>query len=335
MAVDARYGGDELFNQDPNLKLATNIVSRNGLFAEVMGKVGHFYQFEDNVVNAPTTKQDTAGGKAAPAGTYLTTRCEEPHGDIDDILCQSESLPLYPKAGILEWLTEVYEASRGFEMGTFDPSLLVITMGEQSKKWSRIALGYISDVATVVHRFITNLLRIICADERVLRGLTQLLIGSLREQYKKTVAQVNFILQVEASKPTTHNHYFNDNLEKWCVVKPLSLVHILMLAEPTEATERWGIGKGPFDQRPWKYGQAGRLNEPSSNEQYQAHHSRSPRHLEILLSGCAETRCRCDLYAGNRPLSSFRAVLAFEALLASFCWGHDHGTARKSRWRRC
>lgn len=186
-----------------------------------MATVGHVYRFEDGAerpaVSAPTAKQDTGGGKAAPAHTHLPTRCEKPHDDIDDVLSQGERLPLHPKLGILKWLTQVYDASRGFEMGTFDPSLQVITMGEQSKNWSSIARGYISDVATAVHRFITKLLRFICADERVLGGIIPLLMEGLLEQYRKAVEQVIFILQVEVSKPTTLNHYFNDNLEKWCV----------------------------------------------------------------------------------------------------------------------
>jgi predicted NBD/HSP70 family sugar kinase len=105
-------------------------------------------------------------------------------------------------------------------MGTFDPSLLVTMMREQSKKWKSIALGYISDVATHVHRFITNLLRLICPDARVLGGLISLLMDDLLEQYKKAVAQVEFVLQVELPKSVTQNHYFNDNLEKWRALNP-------------------------------------------------------------------------------------------------------------------
>jgi hypothetical protein len=118
---------------------------------------------------------------------------------------------------------QVYDASRGYEMGTFDPSLLVITMGEQSKNWSSITRGYISDVATALHRFIINLLQYICADERVLGGLIPLLMEGLLEQYRKAFTQVTFILQVELSKPMTQNHYFNDNLENGVFYNPYSL----------------------------------------------------------------------------------------------------------------
>ena len=101
--------------------------------------------------------------------------------------------------GILKWLTKVYRVSRGFELGTFDPSLLTIMMTEQSKKWNSLALGYISDAGTIVHNFATNLIWLICPDEHVRSVSTSLLTGDLLERYMKTVAQVVFVLQVERS----------------------------------------------------------------------------------------------------------------------------------------
>jgi hypothetical protein len=88
-------------------------------------------------------------------------------------------------------------------------------MREQSKKWNSIATGYISDVVTIVHNFIAELLQLICPETRVRNGLTSLLIDGLLERYKKSIAQVDFVLQVERSEePATQNYYFNDTLEK-------------------------------------------------------------------------------------------------------------------------
>ncbi|PVH75851.1 hypothetical protein DL98DRAFT_426768, partial [Cadophora sp. DSE1049] len=79
-----------------------------------------------------------------------------------------------------------------------------------------IALGYVSDVVTYVHNFVTILLHVICSDERVRDGLTSILIDGLVERDKKSVSQVDFVLQIERSeKPATQNHYFNDTLEKF------------------------------------------------------------------------------------------------------------------------
>ncbi|KAH6664599.1 dynamin family protein [Halenospora varia] len=117
LALDAKYWGNDIFNQHSNLKLATLIVNRSEAFSKMVEEMGHTYQFEAAIKGLPE--------------------------------------PL---------LTEVYRASRGFKLGTFDPSLLTIIIKEQLKKWDSIALGY---------------------------------INSLLERYKKAVAQVAFILQVK------------------------------------------------------------------------------------------------------------------------------------------
>ena len=82
----------------------------------------------------------------------------------------------------------------------------------QSTKWTSIALGYISDIVTLVHRFIDRALTKICPDVKatLLSNLTE----GLFERYSKAVGQVRFLLDVErAGTPITLNYYFNDNLE--------------------------------------------------------------------------------------------------------------------------
>jgi hypothetical protein len=87
-------------------------------------------------------------------------------------------------------------------------------MKGQSKKWDSIAHGYISDVVTMAHNFVTDLFRYTCLDERVRVGLASILMDGLLERYKKASTHVEFILQVERSgNPITLNHYFNDGLE--------------------------------------------------------------------------------------------------------------------------
>jgi hypothetical protein len=76
-------------------------------------------------------------------------------------------------------------------------------------------LGYISDAVTIVHHFISELLRLICPDERIRSKLSGVLIDTLLKRYKKAVDQVIFILQVERYEvPATQNDYSSDNLEK-------------------------------------------------------------------------------------------------------------------------
>jgi hypothetical protein len=225
LALEAKYWADDIFDQHPSLKLATYMVDRSEIFSKTVHVLGHTYDFEAGdssgaVVSAEITPvknnphqhetEKSANSKLFP------TRNTKTHSDIEDILPDTEQLSFPENQGILEWLTKVYRASRGFELGTFDPSLLAITMREQSKKWNGIALGYISDAVTIVHKFVTELFGLICLDERVRDGLISILMDGLLERYKNAVAQVDFVLQVERSeKPATQNHYFNDTLEKW------------------------------------------------------------------------------------------------------------------------
>ena len=93
--------------------------------------------------------------------------------------------------------------------------MLPIFWKAQSKNWDAIALGYISDVISIVHAFIQELLNTMCTDKRVLRSLSDVLLDHLIERYKKSIEQTKFILSVERSgTPLTTNHYFTDNLEK-------------------------------------------------------------------------------------------------------------------------
>lgn len=223
------------------------MVTRSEAFSDMIKNSGHTYEFDtadlnsrskapfkkDNKRSSHSTsfqsiteppslpKWETYGneGIEEPYATVLCTRLNEDHEDIEDILFHNEKLSSPESRGILQWLTTVYRSSRGFELETFDPSLLAITMREQSQRWNVIARGYISDTVTIVHNFVVELLHLVCSDTRVHNGLSFLLMDGLLDRYKKAIAQVEYILSVERSKkPATQNHYFNDTLEKWYVV---------------------------------------------------------------------------------------------------------------------
>lgn len=142
-------------------------------------------------------------------------RKEHDHPDVTEILQPQELLDRPNDGDIESWLWEVYETSRGFELGTFDASILATTMKKQSSKWIDISLGYVSDVIVLVHRFITTAITAIVSDDLMACSLLDILQDQLQHQYKRAIEQVNFLLQIELSgTPLTTNHYFNDNLEK-------------------------------------------------------------------------------------------------------------------------
>ena len=252
LALKAHYGGDDVFESTPTLKLATAVVSRNAIFSDDVWQRGHamaFHKEKDGKENKPS--QSTAPGpvyfghpsplvRQAPSvftfdtansttakvklptntpegsGNHLkTVRYEKNHEDLEDIMQEDSLISLPKSSGIKQWLENVYESSRGFELGTFDSSLLPIIWRKQSANWEALALGYVDDIVSLVHKFTLDLLAKICKDPRAREGLHSVLLDQLTDRYKKSIDHTKFLLVVERSgTPMTMNHYFADNLEK-------------------------------------------------------------------------------------------------------------------------
>ena len=137
-------------------------------------------------------------------------------GDLEYLLPIPITVGTPAETEIIPWLRAMYKSTCGFELGSFDTSLLPLLLKKQSANWDNIALGYICDIVTLVHNYIKALIGHCCHDDRVRKGLDALLMDPLYERYKKAVDHVKFVLQVErAGTPLTNNHYFADNLEKW------------------------------------------------------------------------------------------------------------------------
>jgi hypothetical protein len=222
LSVDAKYGSSVMFD-NLELRLATLVTARNATFSDDMSRRGQEFRF------SASETQEQAEANLPPALTWnqkddvdandetmFDIRKHADCIDIEDLLHAQESFSAANGRPIAHWLRETYESSRGFELGTFDSSILATTMKVQTTKWAAIALGYISDVATIVHRFIDQVLQSICTEIHVKSELLSALMDGLIERYNKAIDQVRFLLDVERTgTPMTLNHYFNDTLEKW------------------------------------------------------------------------------------------------------------------------
>jgi hypothetical protein len=118
--------------------------------------------------------------------------------------------------GILPWIENLYRESRGFELGTFNSTILSSVLKKQSTKWPSLAEGYICDIVSIVHTFTTKALNISCGDQRLGQNILSFLIDDLIEKYRKALSMAEFLLQIERDgTPMTQNHYLNSNLQKW------------------------------------------------------------------------------------------------------------------------
>lgn len=125
---------------------------------------------------------------------------------------------------ILYWLKSIHRESRGFELGTFSPAILAVSMQAQAHKWPNLALGYVSDMIALVHSFVIKLLKEIVPNRHVREGLISLLVDGLKEKYLKALDHTSLLLKVELEgTPATYNHYFNDTLNKRYVFSTIPL----------------------------------------------------------------------------------------------------------------
>jgi hypothetical protein len=228
-ALSANYVASDWFDQFLNLRFATEIVNRNEIVARTLEYHGHSYKFStpsasEIKLEAPEDEED----KKQPEGKIVLCFQDDFDG-LDELTARANSIPDEPASNIMPWLTKVYKTSRGFELGTFDSSLLAMTMKTQSSNWEAIALGYIKDVISMAHMFIKVLLGLVCPDRRVQDGLHAVLMDELFAKYQEALDHVRFLLHVERyGTPATLNHYFNDNLQKRYVYEPSCLGSYLL-----------------------------------------------------------------------------------------------------------
>ena len=222
MALTAHYASDDVFDRSESFKLATCVVNRNTVFAEDIALRGHTMHFKQ--VNPPTKTDSSNSGQPTQASTAKSggiRRHERRFNELEDVIM--EECEVREPSGLLSietWLEQVYSGSRGFELGTFDPSLLAIVWKKQSVNWDALALGYISDVVSMVHSFTWDLLTAICPDERARTGIQSVLLDELIARYKRSIDHTKFLLLTERSgTPLTTNHYFAENLEKRYVIR--------------------------------------------------------------------------------------------------------------------
>jgi hypothetical protein len=211
--MNATHCADDAFETSPDLCIAPAVISRMKIFSDEMAKYGESYSFNCNDDGISQAFEDDPD-KSLPDKTFDIRKEDDPE-ELVDILLPQESL-CYPLQGeTRNWLLQVFKDNQGFELGTFDASILATVMKKQSSKWEDISMGFVSDAIVLVHRFITSALVSVCDDGSVRNALAGKLSDELTRRYQKAIDCAGFLLKVEKSNtPMTMNHYFNDNLQR-------------------------------------------------------------------------------------------------------------------------
>ncbi|KAJ5766686.1 uncharacterized protein N7511_004302 [Penicillium nucicola] len=195
-ALGANYSSNDAFESYNELRLATEVVTRNEKFSEDLSRWGHLINF-NSALPLQANANDIASKHTKSERQLISSRKVKDIPEIQEILPESSNISPPLSHDICSWIGDEYRQSRGFEIGTFNHVLLASLMKKQSFKWASLAKGYIGDIITIVHAYIAT-------------GVRQLL-----ERYQSAIDEVDFLLFVERSiTPMTVNHYLNDNLEK-------------------------------------------------------------------------------------------------------------------------
>jgi hypothetical protein len=214
-ALQAGYSRAEMFRSNPALRLATQAINRGEVFAKALGSHGHMYQFQPE----NTSVQSSISMLTIHGPEEVGVRMIEDHPDIEDLTYENTSVSAPSGEDIIDWIHGLYRDSRGFELGTFDATILGVILKDQAANWGRLAHGYISDMIALVHNFIVQVLQQIAPSRRVSDGIKSLLLDDLTKMYRDAIDHTQFLLDIELNgTPATYNRYFNENLQKRYVI---------------------------------------------------------------------------------------------------------------------
>ncbi|CAG7950906.1 unnamed protein product [Penicillium salamii] len=194
------------------LEIATVISTRNNEFSGDIGLYGHSYAFGSKSKGASTNDAINSSTSDIP-NRYVKESLDV--DDIKEILVEREDVQAPEKHQIFEWVSKAYEDARGFEIGTFNHTILSTLMKQQTVKWPTLSRGYVSDIICYVHNFIQTVLGQVCKNRQIYSRILSVLREDLIRQYCRAISMVDFLLTIERKgTPLTLNHYMNDNLEK-------------------------------------------------------------------------------------------------------------------------
>lgn len=112
-ALNGYYAGDKIFKEDANLKLSTKMIKLNEVFSNVFWRRGHQQHF--------TPTWDDAGencfGRSIDDLPFEVPLTKYP--ELADIIMTDDyECPKPSKGPIMSHIEEVFESSRGPELGT-------------------------------------------------------------------------------------------------------------------------------------------------------------------------------------------------------------------------
>lgn len=225
-AVDAYYGRDECFQKYASLRLATTVMGANEDFAKDMQRHGAGRDFADDpvseaghdaedIVHTPDADDIETSNFTARSSPKPEDLIFSQFPDLQIVLGKKEKPPAKDTESVMEWIGHLYRRSRGFEIGTINPSLLPSLFFEQTRSWHFYSIQHVRNIVFHVHGFIRELLGFLCEEHGVANRIWAKLGMELRNTYTKALEHATFLVEVERTgNLITLNHYFADIVQK-------------------------------------------------------------------------------------------------------------------------
>ncbi|CAH0019345.1 unnamed protein product, partial [Clonostachys rhizophaga] len=223
-ASRAQYVQSDFFGEVARRRLATVAVNRGEIFSQVMANMEHEFHFADEEngrddedggrdssdedgCETPSSDDEPFDSGTSRKSTRLVTEDE----DVVDYVTEAENIESPRSDNILEWLTGVHRKNRGFELGSFDCTLLIMTMQHQARKWKALAKGYISDMIAIVHTLVLDLLNHVVPDKNLLGNLIHSRAERVKRQLESQVLKNEYLGPVVRLDDIVQTHPLSNN----------------------------------------------------------------------------------------------------------------------------
>ncbi|KAH0431412.1 hypothetical protein CcaCcLH18_07146 [Colletotrichum camelliae] len=211
-ARDGHYSGMEIFDNNQQLRLITNVVALQETFNDTFEKRGHTRLFEGTQRQRISATPPVLQILESCQGSEMEGIMQDLHGILREL---NYGCPEPRKDSLLVQIEIAFRRTRGPELGTFGGSVLGEVFREQARSWAPLVLQHTSQAIVLVHMFITRLLTLKFPDVTFRTNIfNRLLKDKLRAAYQRAINHVEFLIDVELNgQPYTLNHYFNSNLQ--------------------------------------------------------------------------------------------------------------------------
>ncbi|KHN94156.1 Dynamin, GTPase domain protein [Metarhizium album ARSEF 1941] len=211
-ALGANYTSNETLESD-ELRLITDIVNMTDEFNQEFSQLSQSRFFQP-VASADDGESDDGRRAHGERHHHVNEPDASKFPELDSII-DTHWTPEQPEGDIMGWINRIYHRSRGADLTTFGPGLLLGAFREQSNKWAPFVKLYMSKVILIIHRFVMTVLARVCPDPRVLDELQSALDADLRERYQAGMDQALFLVSIERDmKPYTLNQAFSRELQR-------------------------------------------------------------------------------------------------------------------------